>query len=222
MLRCAQAIAREVQRERPPGARRTAEDSAQIVIADRERLGDRVFATFQATTDYLHQVLGRCGPADWDTPCYHPRGVIPVQTFLDLRVIELVMHGWDIRSRLESVAPLSPEGISVLMERLRKRLDTFSFGAFHLPAGQSAPVCYRFELRGTLPSSHDLIIANGRARLEPAGATRPQVTFQCETESFVLLLYRRVTLEAALAAGSVAVEGDPAFTRAFARWLMGG
>ena len=80
VLRFAKSIAREVQRDMapPPGrvaagpfdAAADAERSAQIVIAARKRLGDRVLATFQATNEYLQQELGKCGPADWETPCY--------------------------------------------------------------------------------------------------------------------------------------------------------
>ena len=116
VLRFAASLARELQRDRASAAGRTAAHRAQIVIAARQRLGDQVLATFQATRDYLQQVIERCGPADLQTPCYHRLGVMPVQTLLDLRLTELAIHSWDIRSRLESDAPLSPESVPVLIE----------------------------------------------------------------------------------------------------------
>ena len=80
-------------------------------------------------------------------------------------------------------------------------------------------MCYRFEWTGTRTRSYDLIVENGRARLEAAGVTRPQVILRCEVDIFVLMMYRRLFLEAAIADRALAVEGDPALTRALDRWL---
>jgi hypothetical protein len=57
--------------------------------------------------------------------------------------------------------------------------------------------------------------------MEPAGTATPHVTFRCETDIFVLMMYRRLTLEPVLAAGQLVVEGDQGLATAFARWLTG-
>ena len=92
------------------------------------------------------------------------------------------------------------------MERIRIRLRTSGFGDFGLPSGQSTPVCYRFELTGRLISSYDLMVENGRARLEATGATSPQVLLRCAMDIFVLMMYRRLPLEVAIADNALAVE----------------
>jgi hypothetical protein len=45
------------------------------------------------------------------------------------------------------------------------------------------------------------------------------VTFRCATDIFVLLMYRRLTLEPIMQAGHLTVEGDQGLTAAFDRWL---
>jgi hypothetical protein len=57
--------------------------------------------------------------------------------------------------------------------------------------------------------------------MEPAAASAAQVTFRGEAETFVLLLYQRLPLTAAMATGGLVVEGDGELTAAFDRWLQG-
>ena len=56
-------------------------------------------------------------------------------------------------------------------------------------------------------------------QMEPAGTAPPHVTFRCETERFVLMMYRRLTLEPLRTAGQLVVEGDHGLTTAFDQWL---
>src|SRR5688572_23471470 len=85
-----------------------AEPIAQGAIAMRESVGDKLLATFQANTNSLNQLLAGLEPDHWETPCYHPWQIIPARQFLALQLQELTLHEWDIRSRLEPEAPLSP------------------------------------------------------------------------------------------------------------------
>jgi SCP-2 sterol transfer family len=148
-------------------------------------------------------------------------GHIPVRAFLPLTMQELAIHGWDIRSRLETAAPLSAESLPVLMTRIPARFGVPGYATFRLAARAPIPIRYRFALTGAVPSTHDIVVENEQARMEPAGTATPHVTFHCATDIFVLMMYRRLTLEPALAAGQLAVEGDQGLTAAFDRWLKG-
>jgi hypothetical protein len=57
--------------------------------------------------------------------------------------------------------------------------------------------------------------------MEPAGTATPHVTFHCETDIFVLMMYRRLTVESVIASGQLVVEGDQGLTAAFHHWLKG-
>ncbi len=194
----------------PPAGNRAPtaiEQNIQRVIAGRKRLGERLLVTFKTNNEQLQQVLEECTSTDWELPCYHPDDILPVRTLVDLRLGELVIHAWDIRSRLESTAALSAESATVLMERIQARFGAPGYSDFRLASQYTAPVCYRFELTGALASTQDIIVESGRARLERSRIMNPQVTLRCDTDVFVLLMYCRLSLDVSLATGLLVVEG---------------
>lgn len=231
VLQEAKSIARELRRDmtlktqRPEAeimdATTVAQRDAEIVIAARKRLGEQLLLTFEATEHYFQEILAGCGPMDWDTPCFYRTRTLPVRTVLDLRMTELAIHGWDIRSRLEEAAPLFAESVPVLLDRIETRFGTPGSGDFRLGSKQPVPVCYRFELTGTMTRAYDLIVENDRSHLVCAEAENPEVTFRCETDLFILMMYRRLSLDGALATSTLFMNGDQALTLAFDRWLQG-
>lgn len=212
---------------RPPGDAPTTgsfnEYIAQRAIARRESLGAQLLPTCSACYAALNRLLAELTPRDWDKPCaFWPSvGTVPVRTLLVQIMQELVIHVWDIRSRLAPAASLSSESLPVLMARIPARLRVSGAANFRLDARLPIPVRYRFELTGAVPSTHDLIVENGTVRMEPGGTASPHVTFRCETELFVLLMYRRLTLEPMMAAGYLVVEGDCGLITVFDQWLKG-
>src|SRR5262249_36547173 len=145
---------------------------------------------------------------DWETPCYHPGGIFPVRCLRDFRLGELVIHGWDIRSRFESDAPLSPESLPVLLDVLATTIT--SGWALWPGEPRATPVCYRFTVTGRVPSTLDILVTGEHVRLAEGGDVRPDVTFRCETEVYVLVRFGRLSLTDALATGRVVAEGDQA------------
>jgi uncharacterized protein (TIGR03083 family) len=186
-------------------------------IARRESLGDQLLATFTATSDQLHQLLVGCGPSNWETLCYHPASLLPVRMVADLRLTELVMHGWDIRSRFEPEAHLAPESLPAFLELMA---GAFRW-AFWPGTQRSSSVRYRFEVTGPIPLKTDIVVEGEQARLEPGESTQANVTFRCATEPFVLLLYGRLTLPHAIAAGRITAEGETGLIPTFAQWFRG-
>jgi uncharacterized protein (TIGR03083 family) len=197
---------------------------AQSAIACRERLGEALLPTFRARYAELSALLAQLDPGDWEKLCYYtsePRSR-PVREFLALSVQELAIHGWDIRSRLDPAFHLSPESVAVLVQHTPRRLGRPHRAVFPLPPEFPGPVRFRWELRGAVVDTHDVIVEHGRCRMEPADASAAQVTFRGEAETFVLLLYQRLLLTVATATGSLVVEGNRELAAAFDRWLQGG
>ncbi len=187
--------------------------NAQRAISIRESLGEQLLTAFSACCDDLDRLLEGIGPQDWDKPCFHPAATIPIRTYVDLRLAELIVHEWDIRSRLERSAHLPVGCLPAIMDAI----STFIVGGLFNPGSKvSGPVRYRFELTGAMPSRHDIVIEDGKARMQSAQAAAPDVTFRCDTENFVLLAYQRIALAAALADGRIAVEGDRELADQFA------
>src|SRR5262249_47750081 len=93
-----------------------AEGSAQRVLARREQLGDQVLSAFITATAQLNHRLTSLGPQDWEKPhFFNSLGLAPLRFRPALRLFELVLHGWDIRSRLEANVHLPAESLPVVL-----------------------------------------------------------------------------------------------------------
>jgi uncharacterized protein (TIGR03083 family) len=196
---------------------------AQSAIACRERLGEALLPTLRERYAQLCALLTQLDAGDWEKLCAYtsePRSR-PVREFLALSVQELAIHGWDIRSRLEPVFHLSPESLTVLVQHTPRRLERPHRAVFPLPPEFPDPVRFRWELRGAVGDSYDIVVEHRRCRMEPATDSTAQIIFRAEAETFALMLYQRLPLTVATATGSLMLEGDEELTTAFDRWLQG-
>jgi uncharacterized protein (TIGR03083 family) len=188
---------------------------AQSAIAYRERLGDQLLATFEARNTQLHQLLAGLSPQDWEKPCAHPFGLRPARLFASMWVEVLAMHGWDICFPLDPTAHLLAESFPLFLAQIPR------LGGFRPSAKLPTPIRYRFALTGAEPNVSDIIVEGETARMESAGAVEAAVTFRCDTETFILLMYGRFSQETATASGRLVGEGDPRLIAAFDQWFKG-
>ncbi len=196
-----------------------AEGSAQRVISRRERLGDQVLSEFSKTKDQLNELLATLGPQDWDRRSYYfSIGIAPMRFRPNVWTSELAIHGWDIGSRLEPEAHLSEESLPVLMDVVREQLTKWIFSPGpRLPA----PIRYRFELTGAGASNRDILVEGDKASLEPAGTGKADVTLHCDTETFILIAFGRLSTDTAISADKLTTEGDNRLASEFQRWFPG-
>ena len=66
------------------------------------------------------------------------------------------------------------------------------------------------------------MVAASGATVGPAGAETPDVTFLCDGETYVLAMYGRVGIDAAIADGRLRFEGDAVLATGFGRRFVGG
>jgi uncharacterized protein (TIGR03083 family) len=188
-----------------------------LTIATQQQVGDQLFPAFHAAYEEIDQFLARLDVADGEKLCYHPGALVPVSGFVDLRLMELYVHGWDLRSRLEPPAHLPPESWPVLFDLLPHFL-----GYMVVPAAQEAAERrYRFALTERGATACDLVVAGGTLRLEAAGLTPAQVTVACDPETFLLLMWGRLAWETAVADGHISIAGDHRLAADFGRWYRG-
>ena len=200
----------------------SAEGIAQRSIAARQTLGDQLLATFDAANDRLNSLLAGLEPEQRETPCYHSGGIVKAQNFIDLRLKELAVHEWDIRAALEPEAHVSPASIPAIMTTISESIASGSLRwAFWSGPYLTTPVRYHFVVTGLGPSKPDIVVEGNTLRMEDAGDTPARVTIRCNTETYVLLVYGRLGLEAALASGRLMIEGDRELALAFGRWFRG-
>jgi hypothetical protein len=199
-----------------------AEPIAHMARATREHLGTQVLATFAATITRLHGFLAGVGPQEWEHLCYHPWRLMPVRQFLAMTLQELVLHGWDIRSRLSPDATLSPESVPALLELIAtSRTSGFLSWAFRPGPQLAAPIRYRFEVIGSVPRWVDIVIEGDHAHIADATDTSASVTFYCDMETYVLVMYGRLSLAAASGVDRLRIEGGQGSVAAFAQWFKG-
>ena len=198
----------------PSGVAARLEANAQRAIALKDSLGEDLLPTFTSKCADLDQLLAGIGPGDWGTPCYHTAAVISARTYVDLRITEVVVHEWDIRSRLEPGFHLSALALPAVLDLL----PVFVVGRLFRPgSGLSGPARFRWDLTGEAPGSYDIVVENGLARMEAASAAEPSVTFTCDASDFALLAYGRINFDTALSDGRISVQGDHDLAAAFAR-----
>lgn len=181
------------------------EDNTQRVINLRQDMGDQLLSAFSKRCEDLTQLLEGLTDEDWQKLCYHPGKVIPVATYVDLRLAELAIHEWDIRSKLDVSTELS----SLCLPAVMDFIPAFVVGTMFRPGiDQTETVRFRFELTGAVPGSRDIVSENGNVYMESARATTANVTIRCDTETFALLVYGRTFLGQAESEGRLTVEGD--------------
>jgi putative sterol carrier protein len=74
---------------------------------------------------------------------------------------------------------------------------------------------------GLGPSQSDIVVESNTLRMEDAGDTTARVIMRCDTETYVLLVYGRLDLEAVLASGRLMIEGERELAVAFGQWFRG-
>ena len=211
---------------RPPAgtanAAVSAEGIAQRSIATRQRLGDQLLTTFDTTSDHLNCLLAGLDAQQRDIPCYHPGGMVPARRFMDLRLKELALHEWDIRAGLEPNAALSAATYPAMLDLIA---DSIASGSLRWAfwAGPRLPraVRYRFLVTGVGPDKSDIVVTGDSISMDEARDTLADVTFHCDTETYLLLVYGRLSPEAAMASGRLVVVGDQEMALAFGRWFKG-
>ena len=177
--------------------------NATRAVAMRESLGDSLVESFGQNCQRLGALLDSMGPEDWDKPCYHPAAMLTVSRYMNLRLAEMSVHEWDIRSRLEGSAKLPDAVVPAVIDLL----PGFVVGRLFQP-GASIAQASRFRFNLTDGASHDIVAGGGELRMEPSVGDVADVTFTCSGSTFALLAYGRFTVEEAVASGDIAVEGD--------------
>lgn len=210
---------------RPAGqttAEVAAESIAQRSIASRQSLGEQLLSVYDAANDRLNGALAGLTPAQRDTPCYHPGGMVKAQNFIDLRLKELAVHEWDIRAGLESKAVVSAASIPSILLTITESIASGSLRwAFWSGPTLPTPVRYRFVVTGAPLSQTDIIVDGQTLRMEAPQGTPADVTIRCDVATYVLLVYGRLHLEDALASGQLVVEGDTTLVMAFGQRFRG-
>ena len=191
----------------------------QRAFSTRDEAGDRLqeilFQRLDESVDVFTGVEGH----QWDNPCYWPPGPEPVRTMLDMRISELTMHAWDICSCFDPDYRLSDGSVSVLMDTVNRAARR----AFRPDPTIPAPQVYRFNIDQPVETSFELVIANEEVTLrQGSGDEEPDVTFLCDGETYVMVMYGRLTPDEALISEKMDWDGSERLALGFGARFLGG
>ena len=160
-----------------------------------------LLAGFAQAGAKLQAVLESLQEADLTKVALHPRGRIPLGSWIGMRILELSAHDWDLRQPHEPHAHLSPTAVPALLsvmpelqaQLLGLRLADGLDGAYALRAGDAA---WGFAIQGKTVTPLQ-------------GAPREcDVALSTDAESMILLTVGRADVAEKLQSAALTITGN--------------
>ena len=196
-----------------PEALPASERIAQGAIQQRERLGDQLVATLRSRYSEFIQLLQGVDLADYAKPCWHPGGMTTVSGFVNMAVHEVALHGWDIQSSLDPDYHLSPSVLPVALDMAP------AWAQRTFQPGPRLDTAMRYRFRLVDGPSQDFVIQGDTLVVETPGAQPADVTFDCDTETFALMIFGRLPIDKAVHSGRITCSGPHDAVANFGRYF---
>lgn len=177
--------------------------------------GSNLADAFASSVDRLGGIFSSMEDDDWSKECFGLRMLQPASAYVAIRISEVVIHYWDIRYPSNANAPLSPDCVPAVLERLPVWLNSLSLA--DLKHTQS-PARYRVQTTGAADFQRDVVIGDGENRIEEAQG-EPTATFTCDADVLALLVWGRLQPEQVLTDGRLAVSTGTGTGEDFSAWL---
>ena len=198
--------------------RRSAEDGLEELVNLREAYYEDIFYEFNASCLRLNSLLVGLKPDQYDLPAWHPATVMDVSRLIELRLMELAVHAWDIRYVFDRSARINP----VAVPFLKGWLPNWLRWSFRKPADLEGSVTFRFTLSDSDGESHDLKVNSDSFSLESADFTSDaDVTVSLDSSAYILFLMGRVNLRRSVRRRQIRLEGDMEVMNRFGEWFVG-
>ncbi len=164
---------------------------------------DEMVDAFAASADEVNGALEAIGADDLGKLGYHPRGLTRLDAWIGMRLVELVVHDWDIRYGADADARVAPQGVEGMMSFIPANQSRF----FNLR--EKPPFDGRFLFRSREPDREWTLTVSGVRAEESADASGPHdAIIAVDGEAHLLLLFGRAKCEAMEEAARLEIEGD--------------
>ena len=202
----------------PPEPAALSAANAQRDIDRRGQLAGRFLEAFDASYEKLHREFDEFAKTSWDTLCWHVRrGAMTAASYVELRIQELAIHDWDIRSAFQPNAGLDPGCVPVLLDMSPTWLGMCFRPSDRLPD----PLVYGFDV-GPEPSRQYRMSVTGDAfEMNPGPAPDAGLSLSATAEQYLLFTYGRLTAAEGMASGKLTVRGEAAHLDRFEVWFKG-
>ena len=157
-------------------------------IATKLQFESSLLLTFEQRVSDIIEVFKQVKSDQWETLCYWPPGPEKISTMLDMRISELTMHAWDIRSRFEPDYHLSHQSVAVLMDTVNRAVRR----AFRPDPGIEVPERYRFIIDHDWEREVDIVLSKDGGSVESVSGDSPVAMFRCDGDTYVMMMYGRI------------------------------
>ena len=189
--------------------------NAQRDIDRRNEMAGHFLEFFDASYEKLHQEFDEFAKGSWDTLCWHVRrGAMTAAAYVELRIQELAIHDYDIRSAFQPDAGLDPDCVPVLIDMSPRWL-----GMCFRPSGKlPKPVVYGFNVGS---EKYRMTVTGDAFEMVPGEATQADLSLSATGEQYLLFTYGRLTAADGMHLGRLTVQGDVAHLDQFEVWFKG-
>ena len=205
----------------PPDPAALSATNAQRDIDRRNQLAGRFLEAFDASYEKLHGEFDGFGAGSWDTLCWHVRrGAMTAASYVELRIQELAIHDWDIRSVLQPGAGLDPACVPILLDMS----PTWLGMCFRPSARLPKPVVYGFNVGPEESRQYRVSVTGDAFEMVPAvhdDAFQADLELSATAEQYLLFTYGRLTAAEGIHFGKLKVRGDTAHLDQFEVWFKG-
>jgi uncharacterized protein (TIGR03083 family) len=188
---------------------------ARMAKEYNQAAGSDLADAFVSSVDRLGGIFSSMEDDDWSKECFGLRMLQPASAYVTIRISEVVIHYWDIRYPSNANAPLSPDCVPAVLERLPVWLNSLGLAEFQPP---QSPARYRFQTTGAADFQRDVVTGEGENRVEAAQG-EPTATFTCDADVLALLVWGRLQPGQVLADGRLAVGAGAGTGEDFSAWL---
>lgn len=198
--------------------RRSADERLEELVNLREAYYEDIFYEFNASCLRLNSLLVGLEPDQYELPAWHPARVMDVSRLIELRVMELSVHAWDIRYVFDRSARINPVAIPFL----KGWLPNWLRASFRKPVDIEGSVTLRFDLTDSDGEAHDLRVRADSFALETADLTSDaDVTVSLDSSAYILFLMGRVNLRRSVRRRQIGLDGDMEVAAKFSEWFVG-
>lgn len=169
---------------------------------------EALLSGFEASANRLQTVLESLQIDDLDKVALYPRMPIPLGQWVGMRLIELVVHDWDMRQPYELPALLTPFAIPAVLRILAE--TQVRFLSYRLPEGMRGS--YAMLAGDTGWTVH---VEDQQAAYEASASVDCTACLQVDPERLILLTLGRVGLDGLLASDDCCLIGDAEAGRIF-------
>ncbi|MAF39912.1 MAG: hypothetical protein CL696_13725 [Chloroflexi bacterium] len=199
----------------PPEPAALSATNAQRDIDRRNEMAGHFLEFFDASYEELHHEFDEFGKGSWDTLAWHVRrGAMTGAAYVELRIQELAIHDYDIRSAFQPNAGLDPECVPVLIDMSPRWLGMCFRPSDRLPK----PVVYRFDMGAGI---YKMTVTGEDFQIDLGETPRADLALSATGEQYLLFTYGRLTGAEGIASGKLKVLGDTAHLDQFEVWFKG-